>query len=125
MTKKLTFDDVVAIVLECQCQPYVIDVRLHSSGEFYLQATHYRRCRDTGRFGWGKGGKYYVSPYSTPEEIRQKALAACIAYAEHEVRERFLWRGRAIFGPHLRHETLWEAAEDTVKRDEERVDVIT
>jgi hypothetical protein len=30
---------------------------------------------------------------------------------EHETREVFRYRGRAIFGPHLSVEALWEIAE--------------
>jgi hypothetical protein len=33
------------------------------------------------------------------------------AYEEHECREFFKWRGRAIFGPHVDSDALWEVAE--------------
>lgn len=112
----ITFTDLKNIVSELSCEPYKLHVGVFSSTDrWYIQARLWRKSVDNGEYGWGSGGKYYVSPHSTPEEIRQKCLAACLAYAEHEVRENFLWNGRAIFGPHLDHDLLWEAANPNLK----------
>ncbi len=53
----------------------------------------------------------------TRGEIVRTALMAVLAVEEHEARERFLWRGRAVFGPHLSLEALWESAERLEKRE--------
>lgn len=116
----LTYNECVDILDECRCEPYQIGIyhfkrRANDEG-WYLQVRKWRKDVDSGDMGWGNGAKLYVSPYSTPEELRQKALGACIAYAEHEVREAFTWRGRQIFGPHMDHDLLWEAASKKVKR---------
>jgi hypothetical protein len=52
--------------------------------------------------------KWCVSMHMTRSEIVQTALKAVLAAEEHGARERFLWGGRAIFGPHLSVDRLWE-----------------
>lgn len=56
---------------------------------------------------WG-GRKWYLSEHMTKSEIIQTALKAVITAEEHEARERFLYRGRAIFGPHIDVDDLHE-----------------
>lgn len=57
------------------------------------------------------GRKWYVSRYATVSETLQTLLLAVITAAEHEVREKFLVDGLAIFGPHIDHEALAEASQ--------------
>lgn len=45
--------------------------------------------------------KWYVSPYSTESEIVETAWKAVKTAMEHEVREKFMYRGRRIFSPHF------------------------
>lgn len=58
------------------------------------------------------GRKWRMSMHMTQSEIVQTALKAILAAEEHEARERFLYKGRAIFGPHMSVERLWEMAGD-------------
>lgn len=46
------------------------------------------------------GRKWRVSRFAAHSEVIQTALAAVLAWAEHEVREAFLYKGWPIFGPH-------------------------
>jgi hypothetical protein len=55
--------------------------------------------------------KWRMSMHMTRSEIVQTALKAVLTAEEHEARERFLYVGRAIFGPHLNVDTLWELTE--------------
>lgn len=57
------------------------------------------------------GRKWRVSNYACRGEVVQTAFAALMAWWEHEVREGFLWNGRAIYGPHSDLDALWAAAE--------------
>lgn len=116
----LAFEEAKQIVAECACDPYILRLdRLRNHQDvWFIQASKIRRDVVTGERELGSGAKYLVSPHATPEEVRQKALAACIAFAEHEVREAFLWKGRQIFGPHMDRQKLWEAAEVIVTREE-------
>jgi hypothetical protein len=56
------------------------------------------------------GRKWYVSAFSCRSEVVQTAFKAALTAAEHELRETFLYKGRAIFGPHLNVEALHEFA---------------
>jgi len=56
------------------------------------------------------GRKWYVSSFATESEIVQTALLAVLTAEEHEARERFLFCGLAIYGPHLCARDLVEVA---------------
>jgi hypothetical protein len=53
------------------------------------------------------GRKWRLSTHMTDSEIVQTALKAVLSAEEHEAREGFRFRGRAIFGPHINIEHLW------------------
>lgn len=57
------------------------------------------------------GRKWRLSVHMTKSEVIQTALKAVLAAEEHEAREKFLYRGRAIFGPHFSVDRLWELAD--------------
>lgn len=52
------------------------------------------------------GRKWYISRHATASEVIQTVLAALLAAVEHEAREAFLYRGRAIFAPHYHADVL-------------------
>ena len=58
------------------------------------------------------GRKWRMSMHMTKSEIVQTALKAVLTAEEHETRENFLFRGRAIFGPHLSVDALWQMVGD-------------
>lgn len=58
------------------------------------------------------GRKWRVSMHMTESEIVQTALKAALTAEEHETREKFLYNGRAIFGPHFSVARLWVLAGD-------------
>ncbi|MBI2690296.1 MAG: nucleoside 2-deoxyribosyltransferase domain-containing protein [Acidobacteria bacterium] len=46
------------------------------------------------------GRKWHIDPHASRGEIVRTALKAALTWQEHETRERFTYRGKAIFGPH-------------------------
>jgi hypothetical protein len=48
-----------------------------------------------------RGRKWRISEYMSKSELVQTALAAVLAAEEHEARERFLYKGYAVYGPHF------------------------
>lgn len=48
-----------------------------------------------------KGRKWLLSEHMVTTEIVHTALKAVLAYHEHEIREKFRYRGEAIFNPHM------------------------
>lgn len=63
------------------------------------------------------GGKYYISQYSTKGEIVQKVFMACRQFINHELREVFTYKERAIFNPHLSLDELYDRAWNIEVRD--------
>lgn len=59
-----------------------------------------------------------LSLHMTDGEVVQTALAAVLAWYEHEAREAFKFQGEAIFNPHLSLQALIERAEQQEVRDD-------
>lgn len=53
-----------------------------------------------------KGRKFYVSSHAITDEVVMCAWRAVQAYVEHEIRETFLYKGVAIFHPHIPVDSL-------------------
>jgi hypothetical protein len=87
-------------------------------GRVFIQLQHWRPDAVTGEMKWGGGGKRYLSSFMTPSEIARQALGLALGYEEHEVREFFKYRPtldaepRAIFGPHIAIDSLWDVADE-------------
>jgi hypothetical protein len=93
------------LVSECECNPLRIQVRQDGDRQ-YLQISD----------GKWTGRKWMLSLHMTDGEIVQTALAAVLAWFEHEAREAFKFRGKAIFNPHLSLGALCERAEQQEMR---------
>ena len=73
-----------------------------------LQVASTTPCNTSGEpFSW-KGRKWFLSPHMTKSELVQTALKAVLTATEHEVRERFLYRGVSVFDPHYDVDALHE-----------------
>ena len=69
--------------------------------------------------GEDQNGRWWrLSHHMTPGELVQTALKAALTAEEHEAREWFTYKGKAIFGPHLDIDKLVEIADATVMREE-------
>jgi hypothetical protein len=55
--------------------------------------------------------KWFVSSHSCKSEVVQTAFLAARIAEEHELREKFLYKGRSVFGPHIAVEKHWEISE--------------
>lgn len=63
------------------------------------------------------GRKWRLSYAMTRSEIVQTCLKAVLTAVEHEAREDFRWKGRAVFSPHFAIERLWEIARERANFD--------
>jgi hypothetical protein len=54
--------------------------------------------------------RWGIRPAASDSEIVGTALKCVLTSIEHEAREQFTYRGRAIFGPHFDIDQLWEIA---------------
>lgn len=93
-----------------------VDVDTVSRKRVYMQVTCFRKDTVTGQWGYGKGGKFYLSPHMTDQEIVQNAFGLFKAYEEHECREFFMYKGKRIYGPHISLDALLEIADRTTYR---------
>lgn len=79
-------------------------------GELYLQIKFDAPCSKTGEGNSWSGRKWRLSRHMVKSEIVQTAFLAVLTAMEHETRENFLYRGRAIFAPHFDVDAMWGMA---------------
>jgi hypothetical protein len=91
----LTLQDVQKIIDEIDYRDWYFRVGYFEDSHIYIQI----KFHDEGLKLWG-GRKWYISTYSTKDEVVQTALKAVLTAVEHEAREAFLYKGFPIFGPH-------------------------
>lgn len=70
-----------------------------------------------------KGGKWYLSPHMTDDEIIKKIYLAFRTATEHEVLEGFQIDGIAVFNPHRNFEDLIKLSEnpEVIRHEKDRV----
>ena len=98
----MKFSELLAILDEINYRDWSFAVGVESRG-FTLQVQF--RAGTAGEEQ--RGRKWRISEHMTRSEVVQTALMAVLAAEEHEARERFLYRGEAIFFPHFDVDDLW------------------
>lgn len=106
----MTLDEFRAILDQVQFGDWEFHVGLDGTRP-YLQIRFRAPDNVTGETdkAWS-GRKWFLSPHMTHSEVVLTALKAVMTAVEHETREKFLYRGRAILGPHIDVDAMWEAA---------------
>jgi hypothetical protein len=100
-----------AIVSEISYKDWTIQVARTPQGAPYMQLRfRAKNTSDPNMEAEWSGRKWLLSEHMTDSEIVLTALKAVLTAEEHEARELFKWRGRAILGPHLDIRRLWELA---------------
>ena len=79
-------------------------------GRWYYQISFGRIDVITGVWGTGYGGKAYLSPHASDNELVQTIFGLYKGVWEHEARESFMWNDRRVFGPHIATQALWDVA---------------
>jgi hypothetical protein len=82
----------------------------------WLQVVRFADATKAGDSASLFGRKWRLSPHMVRAEVVQTAFAAVRAFEEHEARELFRWRGRAVFGPHIDLDALHGACVSTEAR---------
>ncbi len=101
--------DMHAILQDVECGAWEIYLGGGGMAEhhIYLQVTQVAMCNVAGDAYQVRGRKWRLSRHMTRSEVVQTALKAILTAEEHEVRERFKYRGRSIFDPHYDVDQLW------------------
>lgn len=111
--EKITEEKLASILSEIEAEyqgtPFLFFTGNHE-GSLWVQVGTERPDTYTGNIEIGKGGKAYVSPHATHDEVVKKIFGLILAYTEHEAREGFRWKGRRVFNPHVTIEALHSIA---------------
>lgn len=91
-------------------------------GRWYYQITFQRIDVITGVWGTGYGGKAYLSPHASDNELVQTIFGLYKGVWEHEARESFQWNDRRVFGPHIATQALWDVAKRVDVRNAKHMD---
>lgn len=83
----------------------------------YLQVRGLEKDHTTGEMKYWNGRKWRISAHMTKSEIVQTAFKAVMTWVEHEAREKFLYKGAAIFGPHFDVDQLATLAQSPIALD--------
>jgi hypothetical protein len=98
----MNFGQIVNIVEACTC---TMDdgLRMHcfpGDTHPYLQIQGQQRCSLTGEWLHWTGRKWQLSVHMTESEIVGTVFKAWETWFEHELRERFRYKGVQVFDPH-------------------------
>lgn len=63
----------------------------------------------TGNKSIGKSAPVFIDKNWTDDQIVRQAFKCILGYEEHEVREKFKYKNKAIFGPHISLNKLGKA----------------
>ena len=91
-------------------------------GRWYYQISFGRIDVITGVWGTGYGGKAYLSPHASDNELVQTIFGLYKGVWEHEARESFQWNDRRVFGPHIATQALWDVAKRIDVRNAKHMD---
>lgn len=72
-----------------------------------IRAIFSDRCSVSGKESVQHTRDWLLTDNPTKNEIVQTALKCVLTSVEHEARERFRYRGKAIFGPHFDMDSLY------------------
>lgn len=79
----------------------------HGNGRLYLQIQFDDIDNVTGEGGYrAYCRKWYLSPYMTTQEIVRTCWLAYHGAVMHEAQEKFKYKGKMIYGPHVDPEAL-------------------
>lgn len=92
------------------------------NGRYYFQIACWRLDVITKKYGWGYGGKAYLSRRMTDSELFQIMFGLYKGYWEHEARENFTIDGVRPFGPHISTEALISVARKVDVRSAKHVE---
>lgn len=103
----MTYSEMLEVIGQCdypdlRAELHIEHPDMGNGGSYSLSMLHKDGMRSR---------KWRLSTHMTRSELVQTVFLAIKTWEEHELREAFLYRGKAIFGPHLDAEVLVQIAE--------------
>ena len=109
----MKIEEIRTLVSECQFGAYTFYVKIDGRGAWYLQGEYAEEDTTTpGKLETQHTRRWFLSPEATKSEIVQTVFKCAMTSMEHRTREWFLFRGKAVFGPHFDVEALWSICAD-------------
>ncbi len=108
-----TTAEVQEILRQCKYQDWEFRLEERNNGDLLLQVRFYAvNTDDEGgtHLVEMSGRKWFISRHATRTEIVQTAWLAVLKAVEHEARDAFSYRERAIFNTHIAVERLIDVA---------------
>ena len=105
--------DLTAFVEVARCwlkrvhyKDWILSINWQGIHSIYMQGGFDAPNVETGQVEWTRTRKWLLSRHMTRSEVIQTAFKLVMTAEEHETRERFLYRGEAVFQPHYDIEDL-------------------
>ena len=95
----MTVEKVRSVLADVSFQESHFEVE-ESRGGFLIQLVCEEQDARTGVPEALRGRKWHVSSSDSASDLVRTAFKAVVTWQEHEAREKFLYRGVAVFGPH-------------------------
>lgn len=89
-----------------------------TSNRLFIQLIYSSPCTTTNTVEEWKGRKWYLSPYSTDDEIVKTVYLAFEVAVKHEILEGFKVDGLPIFNPHVDFEALLKVCKLETTREQ-------
>jgi hypothetical protein len=96
-----TVDQIKEIISKVSYPEFTFKVESGIGGRIYVVIAFEATCSKSGQLEKWRSRKWDLSVHMTKSEIVQTCFAACLMALEHEAREKFHYKGQAIFGPHF------------------------
>lgn len=116
----MSWKDISAVVKDCSAPgiDYQVIIPVGFDSRAYLQVVFSAPDAEgePGAREW-RSRKWRLSRHMTPSEVVRTCFLAAMTAQEHELRERFTFAGRAVFGPHIDVQALWAASPSLDRRD--------
>lgn len=111
MQAAMTAEQVSGILNGVQFEDWKFNVEPLSDKGWLVQVVFMDADIHGGEIEEQKGRKFYISPYMIEGEVVKTAFLAVMQAMEHEVREKFLYRGKRLLGPHIAIKELMAVAD--------------
>lgn len=113
----MTLLEIASILHHCKFPGMTFNSKSEGN-KTYLQVSFSAYNPETGLQEQWKGRKWLLSEHMTESEVVQTAFKAVVTALEHEAREYFQYKDRAVFGPHIDVNALWGIADKISRRVE-------
>lgn len=113
-----TLDELRTLLADVQYEDWLFNTGEMGNG-FFVQVYFWAPDNDghSAALTEQHGRKWYISKHATRDETVQTCLKAVFTAVEHEVRERFRYKGVAVFNTHIQLDKLVEASQHQSVRE--------